>query len=151
MKRLVLTALLGLTMSWATAAPDGAAVYTAHCAACHQPDGAGAVGLAPPLQGTLGARLNQPAGRNYLAGVLVSGLAGKIESKGVVYNGIMPNWQQLPDAELAAVLNHVLTAFNAAELPVGHQPYSETALTEMRARKPSGKELRAWRAESDTK
>lgn len=130
-------------------AADGKAIYDANCASCHQPDGAGAVGLAPPLQGTLGKRLASPAGRQYVSGVLVSGLAGKIESKGVVYNGIMPAWQQFSDDELAAVANHVLTTFNAAELPAGHQPLAAEAFAAHRAKKPTGKELRAWRAESD--
>lgn len=148
MKRLVFAISVALTAAAATAA-DGKAIYDANCASCHQPDGAGALGLAPPLQGTLGKRLALPAGRQYVSGVLVSGLAGKIESKGVVYNGIMPAWQQFSDDELAAVANHVLTAFNAAELPAGHQPLAAEAFAAHRAKKPSGKELRAWRAESE--
>ena len=151
MKRCLLgLALAGIGLG-AQAAPavDGAAVYATHCAACHQPDGAGALGLAPPLQGTLGQRLKVEAGRKYLTGVVTSGLAGKIESKGVSYNGIMPNWQQLSDAELAAVLNHVLTTFNRAELPAGYSPIAEQELAEQRSGKPAGKQLRAWRAESD--
>ena len=138
-----------LLTAGAASAADGKAIYEANCASCHQPDGAGAVGLAPPLQGTLGKRLASPAGRKYLPGVLIAGLAGKIESKGVVYNGIMPSWQQLSDVELAAVLNHVLTTFNAAELPASQALFDEAAFAEPRGRKPTGKELRAWRAESD--
>ncbi|HJW24976.1 MAG TPA: cytochrome c [Rhodocyclaceae bacterium] len=141
---LLLAAALGIAN-----AEDGGAVYAAHCAACHQPDGAGALGLAPPLQGTLGKRLASESGRQYVAGVVLAGLAGKIESKGVVYNGIMPSWQQLSDAELAAVVNHVLATFNAAELPAGHVAYEAETFVALRGRKPSGRELRAWRAESE--
>lgn len=148
MKAAVFALFLASTVGAAWAA-DGKALYDAHCAACHQPDGAGAVGLAPPLAGTLGKRLASPAGRQYLPGVLIAGLAGKLESKGVVYNGIMPNWQQLSDDELAAVLNHVLTAFNAAELPAGQALFDAAAFAEPRGRKPSGKDLRAWRAASE--
>ncbi|HJV92617.1 MAG TPA: cytochrome c, partial [Azonexus sp.] len=107
MKRLLIGLACGLGAMLAQA-QDGKAIYDANCAACHQPDGAGAVGLAPPLLGTLGKRLATPAGRQYVAGVVMSGLAGKLESQGVVYNGIMPSWQQFSDTELAAVINHVL-------------------------------------------
>lgn len=147
MKRGIFGLVLALTAGLATA-QDGKAVYDAHCAACHQPDGAGALGLAPPLAGTLGSRLAHPSGRLYLSGILLNGLAGKLESKGVVYNGIMPPWAQLSDGELAAVANHVLKTFNAAELPADARLLEADEFTAMRARKPSGKELRAWRAES---
>jgi len=138
----------GLTATFALA-EDGKAIYDANCAACHQPDGAGAVGLAPPLAGTLGKRITSPVGRKYVPGVVIAGMAGKIESKGVVYNGIMPNWQQFSDAELAAVVNHVLTTFNAAELAAGHTPYAAEEFAAVRAKKPTAKELRGWRSESE--
>lgn len=147
MKRLLCSLLLVAASEFAVA-EDGKAVYDAHCAACHQPDGAGALGLAPPLAGTLGQRMAVPAGRQYLAGIVLSGLAGKLESKGVIYEGLMPAWPQLSDGELAAVLNHVLTTFNAAELPAGHQPILADELAAPRARKLSARELRALRAAS---
>lgn len=142
-----------LALLAAAAAPagaaDGKAVYDAHCAACHQPDGAGALGLAPPLAGTLGKRMSAGAGRQYLPGILMSGLAGRMESKGVVYTGVMPSWQQLSDDELAAVANHVLGAFNGASLPADHQPFTAATFSSLRDSKPTAKALRAWRAESD--
>lgn len=147
MKRWMCSLSLALIAGVASA-QDGKVVYDTHCAACHQPDGAGALGLAPPLAGTLGKRMAVPEGRQYLAGIVIAGLAGKLESKGVIYEGIMPNWQQLSDAELAAVLNHVLTAFNAADLPADHRPIEAAALAAFRAKKPTAKELRAWRAAS---
>ena len=141
---LILAAVCG-----SASALDGKAIFDANCAACHQPDGAGAVGLAPPLAGTLGKRVASPVGRKYVAGVVIAGLAGKIESKGVVYNGIMPNWQQFSDAELAGVINHVLTTFNGPELAADHKPYEAEELAAARANKPTGKELRTWRSESE--
>lgn len=147
MKRLLCSLLL-VAASGIAVAEDGKAVYDAHCAACHQPDGAGALGLAPPLAGTLGKRMAVPAGRQYLTGIVLSGLAGKLESKGVIYEGLMPAWPQLTDGELAAVLNHVLTSFNAADLPAGHQPILAEELAAPRARKLSARELRALRAAS---
>jgi len=147
MKQRICGLILALAAGLA-GAQDGKAVYDAHCAACHQPDGAGALGLAPPLAGTLGQRMAVPAGRQYLAGIVISGLAGKLEFKGVVYEGIMPAWPQLSDAELAAALNYVLSAFNAADLPAGHQPIAAEELAAPRAKKPTARELRAWRAAS---
>lgn len=147
MKRLMVAVACGLLAGIASA-QDGKAVYDANCAACHQPDGAGALGLAPPLAGTIGQRVAVPAGRQYVAGIVISGLAGKLESKGVVYEGIMPSWPQLSDAELAAALNYVLSAFNADDLPAGHQPIAAEELAAPRAKKPTARELRAWRAAS---
>jgi mono/diheme cytochrome c family protein len=147
MKRLAFALICGLAAGLA-GAQDGKALYDTHCAACHQPDGAGALGLAPPLAGTLGKRMAVPEGRQYLAGIVIAGLAGKMESKGVMYEGIMPSWQQLSDGELAAVLNHVLTTYNAAELPPGFKPYGPEELAAPRAKKPTARELRAWRAAS---
>lgn len=138
----------GVTVGIAQA-QDGKAIYDANCAACHQPDGAGAVGLAPPLAGTLGKRVGSPVGRKYVPGIVIAGLAGKMESKGVVYNGVMPNWQQFSDDELAGVINYVLTTFNAAELAAGHAPYEAAEVAALRAKKPTGKELRSWRSESE--
>ena len=145
MSRRLLPLVLAVVAGLAGAA-DGKSVYEAHCAACHQPDGAGADGLAPPLQGTLGKRL---AARQYVPGIVLSGLAGKMVSKGVTYTGMMPSWTHLPDVELAAVVNHVLATFNAAELPPGHTPFSAEDFAALRASKPTAKQLRAWRAETD--
>lgn len=147
MKRLMLALVCG-TLAGFASAQDGKAVYDANCAACHQPDGAGALGLAPPLAGTLGKRMAVPEGRKYLPGIVIAGLAGKMESKGVLYEGIMPSWQQLSDSELAAALNHVLATFNAAELPAGFKPIEADELAATRAKKPTAKELSAWRAAS---
>ena len=62
-------------------------------------------------------------GRNYLIHVMVYGLQGEVEAAGQTYNGVMPAWPQLSDAEIAAVLNHELTAWgNEAELPDDFEP-----------------------------
>lgn len=149
MKLSGILALFFALLAGSACAADGKAIYDANCAACHQPDGAGAVGLAPPLAGTLGKRVATPAGRQYVPGVLISGLAGKLVSKGVTYTGIMPSWQQFSDEELAGVANYVLTAYNAAELQPGQQPFVAAEFAQMRERKPAGKDLKAWRAESE--
>lgn len=145
MSRRLLPLLLVLVAGLAGAA-DGKAVYETHCAACHQADGAGADGLAPPLLGTLGQRLGA---RQYVPGIVLAGLAGKMVSRGVSYTGMMPSWAHLADAELAAVVNYVLSTFNAAELPAAHTPFMPEDFAALRASKPTAKQLRAWRAETD--
>jgi mono/diheme cytochrome c family protein len=110
-------ALLTLAASGPLQAADGAGLYAANCVACHQPDGNGSEGLAPPLAGVLAKRAQSPNGREYLAQVLVSGMVGKITSRGVKYDGAMPA-ATLSDEELAAVMGYVLTTFNMVSQPM---------------------------------
>ena len=130
-------------------AAEGAAVFTAHCAACHQANAGGTPGLAPALAGTLGARAAKPAGREYLMQVLLSGLNGPISSQGQQFNGFMPAFAQLSDAELAAVLNHVLGEFNRDTLAPGFQPLSEAELAAARRDKRATGVVRSLRARSE--
>lgn len=109
-------ALLALGVSGPLRA-DGAKLYEAHCVACHQPDGNGAEGLAPPLAGVLVKRAQSPSGREYLAQVLISGMIGPITSRGSKYNGNMPA-ATLSDEELALVTDYVLTTFNKVSQPL---------------------------------
>lgn len=83
---------------------DGSAVYARICAACHQQNGQGVPGAFPPL-----------AGSEWVKGdplipilIVLNGLAGSIEVKGVTYNNIMPAWgSQLSSEEIAGVLTYV--------------------------------------------
>nr|WP_316639697.1 cytochrome c [uncultured Roseateles sp.] len=86
--------------------PDGTALFAQHCATCHQADGSGTVGLAPPLKGAHWARLG--ADRGYLPAVLLHGLSGPIKVNGQSFVGSMPAFGgQLDDASLAAIANHL--------------------------------------------
>lgn len=107
---LALAALLGLHAP--AQAATGAELFAANCQACHQASGEGAPGIAPSLTGTLAKRAALPEGRAWLAQTLVSGMTGPITSRGEPYNGIMPPFVALSDADLAAVLGHVLAKFN---------------------------------------
>jgi mono/diheme cytochrome c family protein len=101
-------ALIGATTplaAWAGA--DGAALFAQHCAACHQADASGTVGLAPALKGPDWARLGTDKG--YLAAVLLHGLSGPIVVNGQRFVGSMPGFAaQIDDASLAAIANHLL-------------------------------------------
>jgi mono/diheme cytochrome c family protein len=99
-------------------AATGAELFATHCQACHQAAGEGTPGIAPPLAGTLARRAALPEGRDWLVQTLVSGLTGPITSLGEPYNGVMPSFAVLPDADVAALLGHVLTQFNGVTGPL---------------------------------
>ena len=85
-------------------AADGAAIFSARCAACHQGTGAGLPGVFPPLAGS-----NWVNGRDStVIQIVLHGIQGSLTVNGVKYNGAMPTFgAQLSDAEIAAVLTHV--------------------------------------------
>lgn len=92
----------------AQTAADGAALYGQHCAACHQPDGSGAVGLAPALKGEHWVKLG--ADKAYLPTVILKGLSGPIKVNGQNFVGSMPAFaQQLDDAAIAALSSYLRT------------------------------------------
>ncbi len=96
-----------LTAQAAQAAPDGATLYMQNCVMCHQADGAGAAGVAPPLMGEHWAKLGTD--RSYLPTIVLRGLFGPIKLVGgETFAGNMPGFaQMLDDAAIAAVANHV--------------------------------------------
>ncbi|HQR03655.1 MAG: cytochrome c [Proteobacteria bacterium] len=87
----------------AGAAVDGQAVFASRCAACHQATGSGLPGVFPPLDGSEWVQ-GEP---RILANILLHGITGSISVKGATYQGAMPSFHDLPDAELAAVLSYV--------------------------------------------
>jgi mono/diheme cytochrome c family protein len=114
----------------ATAAVDpkvlGARVYN-NCMACHQGDGKGIAGQFPPLAGSewvLGDT-------RVLARILLHGLGGPIEVAGKTYDGPMPAWQRLSDAQIAGVLTYIRSSFGNTAAPVDEaqiaQARTETA------------------------
>lgn len=98
----------------ALAAVNGEALFKQHCAACHQPDGSGVPGLAPPLANALTRHLASPRANEYLARVVVGGLAGPITFSGQTFVGAMPAMPQLSDEEIGAALNYVVRGLNGA-------------------------------------
>ena len=107
----------------AVAEADGSAIYAAQCMACHQADGSGVPGAFPPLAGHMAdLYAADPA---YGVQVLLYGLQGQIVVHGVSYNGVMPAFPRLSDAEIAAVLNHTMVAWSDAdELGDAFVPYA---------------------------
>lgn len=95
---------------------QGQQLYQRHCAACHQLDGAGMAGLAPPLRDS-----EWVAGsRDRLLRIVLHGLKGKVEVAGTEWNLEMPGQGHLSDADLAAAATFVRVAF-------ANQPAVESA------------------------
>lgn len=103
MRKLLL--LTALSASTPLLAADGATLYK-KCSACHLPTGAGVPGAYPALSTDFLTLAKKPAGRRYLALVVIKGVAGPITVGGKPYRGVMPA-QGMNDADTAAVLNHV--------------------------------------------
>ncbi|TXL63517.1 c-type cytochrome [Zeimonas arvi] len=110
-----LAELRGPAVAPAGAAIDGAAVYAARCAACHQAGGTGLPGAFPPLAGA-----EWVTGKaETLVSVVLHGIAGPLTVKGTTYNGAMPAFgAQLQDAEIAAVLTHIRGQWGNRAAPI---------------------------------
>lgn len=128
--------LLGLLVlgSLALAQADGAKLY-GQCAGCHQANGQGLPGAFPPLAGHVSEILNLKGGREYLILVLLNGLQGQIEVKGMKYNGAMPAFGQLKDEEIAALLNHLATAWGDDKKVKDFKPFTAAEVKALRAKK----------------
>ena len=92
---------------------DGEAVYTTHCMGCHQASGAGVPGAFPPVAGHVGTLY--AADPAYLVQLVIYGLQGEIIVDGTTYVGMMSGLPHLSDADIAAVLNHSITAWGDAD------------------------------------
>ncbi|TQV85626.1 c-type cytochrome [Exilibacterium tricleocarpae] len=96
------------------AAAAGEQLYLRHCAACHQVDGEGIVGVAPPLMDTDWVSGNQTR----LINVLLHGLRGPILVNGEYWDGEMPGFEHLPDTDLAQLLSYVRRRFSDSGKPI---------------------------------
>lgn len=122
------------------AAVDGAQVYATSCQGCHQADGSGIAGAFPPVSqhsADLAA-----VDRDYLPLVLLYGLNGEIVVDGAAYNGVMPAWPQLSDAEVAAVLNAITIDMDPeGVLPADFAPYAADEIAAARGQGLSGADV----------
>ena len=93
---------------------DGQQVFNANCVACHQATGKGLPGVFPPLDGSEWVNGDE----RVLANIVLHGITGEISVTGQAYKGAMPPFGQLGDAELAAVLSHVRSAWSNKSAPL---------------------------------
>jgi mono/diheme cytochrome c family protein/glucose/arabinose dehydrogenase len=103
-----------LTTSELASFEQGRQVYARSCVSCHQGDGRGSGGLAPPLAGS--AVAEGDAAR--FASVLIHGLEGTWNIGGSTYEAAMPPTPIRDDAELAAAMTYVRRSFGNAADPV---------------------------------
>jgi len=117
-------------------AASGQEIY-AQCAGCHQATGQGVPGAFPPLAGQLPLIVAKgDAGRQYLVQVVLFGLQGSLTVQGKTYNGMMPPYGHLSDADVAAVLNYALNAWgNDKLLPKEFKPLTAEEVKALRASK----------------
>lgn len=128
-----LALLIGTALVQGTLAQNGATVYQ-QCAGCHQTTGQGIPGAFPPLAGHVPEILAAKGGRPYLIEVVLYGLQGQIRVKGQTYNGAMPGFAQLSDANVAAVLNHISTSWGN-KLPKGQKAFTAAEVKAQRVKK----------------
>jgi mono/diheme cytochrome c family protein len=96
-------------------AAKGKAVYESVCGICHGSDGLGKAGQAPPLAGSEWVAKDVAA----LARVPLAGLNGPIQVAGHDWNLAMaPMGAGLSDADLAAVLTYIRSAWGNKSAPV---------------------------------
>jgi mono/diheme cytochrome c family protein len=136
----------------APAAPEfkwqelGARVFEQSCGLCHQPTGLGVPGAFPPLAGHVAESFAQPNGHAYLVRVVLYGLSGTITVKGQTFTSAMPPWAQLKDDEIAAALDHALTAWgNDKLLPPDFAPIPPADVAAARAQQMTPAEVLALR------
>ncbi|WP_018110528.1 cytochrome C-552 [Thermus igniterrae] len=142
MKRTLMAFLLlgGLALAQA----DGAKLY-AQCAGCHQANGQGIPGAFPPLAGHVAEILSKQGGREFLIQVMLWGLQGSIEVKGMKYNGAMPGFNGLKDEEIAAILNHIATAWGDDKKVQGFKPFTAAEVKALREKKLTPQQVLAER------
>lgn len=98
----VATIVLLPGLARAQADGDGLEVYTTNCSSCHQPDGLGIPGSFPPLSGNPNVQDS-----SYVRTVVTGGLSGPIEVLGETYDGVMPPFASLSDADIDAVTAYI--------------------------------------------
>jgi mono/diheme cytochrome c family protein len=122
---------------------DGATLFAEQCVACHKENGAGQPGSYPPLAGNRDLMRN----RVFPVYVLLNGLEGRITVAGKPYNAQMPPFSHLSDAEIAALVRYIRSAWNNAALrPAGMKPVDAATVKAARAKAMSPAAVHAYRA-----
>lgn len=100
----------------AASAADGAQVYAANCAACHQASAAGLPGVFPPLANAEWVLAADKVPVN----IVLHGISGKLTVRGAAYSGQMPAFKdKLNDGEIAAVLSYIRRSFGNSAPTIG--------------------------------
>ena len=101
--------------SYVYAAAKGAALFTTHCAVCHQATGEGVPGAFPPLKGN--AAVDNPDPTLHIHTVLYG--AQGVTIGAVKYPGAMPPFaSQISDADIANIVNYERSSWGNQAKPV---------------------------------
>ena len=92
----------------------GKAIYSTICVACHQPNGQGMAGLAPPLSGS--EWVAGPSDR--LIRIVTQGLTGPIEVSGTKWQLEMPGLPIFSDEEVAGILTYIRREWEHTASPI---------------------------------
>jgi mono/diheme cytochrome c family protein/glucose/arabinose dehydrogenase len=128
-------AVTSLTDAEKAMVQKGSVVFRGACAACHQLDGSGQQGLAPPLRDS--EWVTGPSER--LVRIALHGVRGPIEVDGTRWDLEMPGQGHLSDQELAQVLSYLRRAF-------GHQASCVSPKQVQQERRRTNKRASAWTA-----
>ncbi len=122
---------------------NGGQIFSNQCIACHQASGTGVPGEFPPLAGNRDLFRS----RAFPVLVLLYGLQGEIQVEGTSYNGVMPSFSHLSDAQIAAVINHVRQTWGNDQLrPADMAPLQTDDVTRARNRKLTASDVHRYRA-----
>lgn len=105
----------------ATAA-DGVQLFIDNCGACHRPGGEGTPNLAPPIVSPVIRASVKAGSADYAAKVVLNGLSGPISVGGVPFISAMPGRPDLTDAEIAAIVAHLLRDLNGVAVDPASLP-----------------------------
>lgn len=130
-----------------TTKADGHEVFAQNCASCHGAEGRGQPGYFPPLTG------NPDLLKDRLFPVLVAlnGLSGPIEVNGQTYNGSMPAFDYLSNAEIAAVVNFIHSAWGNEAAQPGAKRLTAADVAQQRKRAMTPSEVHEYRAKASAR
>src|SRR5215469_1083642 len=123
--------------------PDGATAFQANCSVCHGVKGAGTPSLAPPITSYPARYAANADGRKQLAMTVLNGMFGGIDVEQKHFDFKMPEFTQLDDATLAAVLNFVV--FDLDQAPNDTKPLTAEEIAAERAHPIDGAAVREHR------
>jgi len=96
----------------------GKRLYSQNCVVCHQGNGQGVAGQFPPLAGSEWVNGNDKHGENHLVLLMLHGHQGPMTVMGGNYNNAMPQWKQLTDDQIAAVLTYIRSDWGNNASPI---------------------------------
>lgn len=92
-----------------------------NCIGCHQQGGQGVAGIYPPLRDSEWVLGDE----SILARILLHGLQGPVVVQKIAYEGVMPAWGHLTDAQIAHVLTYIRGAWGNSAAPIEPEVVAE--------------------------